>query len=132
MQLTIDNLLQNKDIITKQTGVKTTTLRIKRLGGDITIQSLEPNKLEQILKEANAGKSTLEINKKVIYMSVIDPNLKDNELLKTYGCKSNPYNIVEKIFTVTEIGIISDKVAELNGLNEVKNLEEFVEEIKNL
>ncbi|ENZ33289.1 hypothetical protein HMPREF1084_01757 [Clostridium butyricum 60E.3] len=131
MQLTIDNLLENKGLIEKQTGVKTTNLMIKRLGGEITIQSLEPKKLEQVIKEASAGKSTLELNKKIVYMSVIDPNLKDNELLKGYGCKNNPYDIVEKIFTITEIGIIADKIAELNGLDEVKNLDDFVVEIKN-
>lgn len=131
MQLTIENLLESKGIIEGETGVKTTNLDIKRLGGEITIQSLDPKKLEQILKEANSGKSTLELNKKIIYMSVIDPNLKDNELLKGYGCKNNPYEIVEKIFTITEIGIIADKIAKLNGLDDVKNLEDFVVEIKN-
>ncbi|WP_455793560.1 phage tail assembly chaperone [Clostridium butyricum] len=131
MQLTIENLLQNKGIINEQTGIKTTQLTIKRLGGEITIQSLKSDKLDQILDEASSGKSSFEINKKAIYMSVIDPNLKDNELLKGYGCKSNPYEIVEKIFTRTEIGIVADKIAELNGIGEVKKLDDFVVEIKN-
>lgn len=130
MQLTIENLLQNKGIIEEQTGEKTTNLLIKRLGGEITIKSLEPKKLEQFIKEAQAGKSALEVNKKIIYTSVVEPNLKDKELIKEYGCKANPYDIVEKIFTITEINIIADKIAGLNGIGEIDNLEDFVEEIK--
>lgn len=131
MQLTLENLLENKGLIETQTGIKTTNLEIKRLGGEITIQSMKPQKLEEILKEVNSGKSLFEINKKVIYMSIIDPNLKDNNLLKEYGCKGNPYDIVEKIFSPTEIGIIADKIAVLNGLNDIKE-DELVVEIKNV
>ncbi|MDU1068191.1 phage tail assembly chaperone [Clostridium sp.] len=127
MQLTIEKLLQDKEIIEKATGEKTTKLEIKRLGGEITIKSLTIDKLMGL---AQQEKDQYKANVKVVYSAVIDPNLKDNDLLKSYSCKSNPYAIVEKIFKPVEINLIADKICELSGLNDV-NANDLVIEIKN-
>lgn len=126
MQLTIEKLLQDKEIIEKATGEKTTKLEIKRLGGEITIKSLTMDKLMGLAQEKDKYKA----NVKVVYSAVIDPNLKDNDLLKSYSCKSNPYAIVEKIFKPVEINLIADKICELSGLNDV-NANDLIIEIKN-
>lgn len=126
MQLTIEKLLQDKEIIEKATGEKTTKLEIKRLGGEITIKSLTMDKLMGLAQEKDKYKA----NVKVVYSAVIDPNLKDNDLLKSYSCKSNPYAIVEKIFKPVEINLIADKICELSGLNDV-NTNDLIIEIKN-
>lgn len=126
MQLTIEKLLQDKEIIEKATGEKTTKLEIKRLGGEITIKSLTMDKLMGLAQEKDKYKA----NVKVVYSAVIDPNLKDNDLLKSYSCKSNPYAIVEKIFKPVEINLIADKICELSGLNDV-NADDLIIEIKN-
>ncbi|MGG7146288.1 phage tail assembly chaperone [Clostridium butyricum] len=126
MQLTVEKLLQDKEIIEKATGEKTTKLEIKRLGGEITIKSLTMDKLMGLAQEKDKYKA----NVKVVYSAVIDPNLKDNDLLKSYSCKSNPYAIVEKIFKPVEINLIADKICELSGLNDV-NANDLVIEIKN-
>ena len=118
MQLTVEKLLQDKEIIEKATGEKTTKLEIKRLGGEITIKSLTMDKLMGLAQEKDKYKA----NVKVVYSAVIDPNLKDNDLLKSYSCKSNPYAIVEKIFKPVEINLIADKICELSGLNDVNAL----------
>lgn len=127
MQLTIEKLLQDKEIIEKETGEKTTKLEIKRLGGDITIKSLPMDKL---MRFANEEKDNYKANIKVVYTAIIDPNLKDNELLNAYKCKSNPYAIVEKIFKPIEVNLIADKVCELSGLNNLDS-DKLVVEIKN-
>ena len=126
MQLTIEKLLQDKEIIEKATGEKTTKLEIKRLGGEITIKSLTMDKLMGLAQEKDKYKA----NVKVVYSAVIDPNLKDNDLLKSYSCKSNPSAIVEKIFKPVEINLIADKICELSGLNDV-NANDLIIEIKN-
>lgn len=127
MQLTIEKLLQDKEIIKKATGEKTTNLEIKRLDAEITIKSLSIDKIMQFAKEE---KDEYKASIKAVYSAVIDPNLKDNELLKAYSCKSNPYGIVEKIFTPAEIDIIANKIAILSGLNNF-NENDLVVEIKN-
>ena len=127
MQLTIEKLLQDKEIIEKETEEKEIKLEIKRLGGEITIKSLPMNKL---MRFANEGNDNYQANIKAVYTAIIDPNLKDNELLNAYKCKSNPYAIVEKIFKPIEVNLIADKVCELSGMSN-KDSKNMVVEIKN-
>lgn len=118
MTISIENLLINREIIEEDTGEKYVSIEIARLkeklgDGEVKLKSLEINKLNEIMRQTNNEYS---MTVRVVYNSLLDPNLKDKELQKAYGCKANPFGIVEKIFTPLEIKAIADKVAEISGL----------------
>lgn len=118
MAITIENLLINREIIEEDTGEKYVSIEIARLkeklgDGEVKLKSLEINKLNEIMRQTN---NEYNMAVRVVYNSVLEPALKDKELQKAYGCKANPFGIVEKIFTPLEIKAIADKVAEISGL----------------
>ena len=125
--ITIENLLQNKEIIEAGTGVKEVELYIKRLKDTIKIKSLDVNKLINL---ADTSKNQYETNVKIVYYAMVEPNVRDKELQEAYKTKSNPYKIVESIFKPVEVNLISDKVCEISGLKEVEDMEELVKEVK--
>ena len=125
--ITIENLLQNKEIIQASTGVKEVELEIKRLKDTVKIKSLDVNKL---LNLVDSCKNQYEANVKIVYYGMVEPNLKDNELQEAYKVKTNPYKIVESIFKPIEINLIADKVCEISGLKDVENMDQLVQEIK--
>ena len=125
--ITIENLLQNKEIIEAQTGVKEVELEIKRLKDTVKIKSLDVNKL---LNLVDSCKNQYEANVKIVYYGMLMPNLKDNELQEAYKVKTNPYKIVESIFKPIEINLIADKVCEISGLKDVENMDQLVKEVK--
>ena len=125
--ITIENLLQNKEIIQASTGVKEVELEIKRLKDTVKIKSLDVNKL---LNLVDSCKNQYEANVKIVYYGMVEPNLKDNELQEAYKVKTNPYKIVESIFKPIEINLIADKVCEISGLKDVENMDQLVQEVK--
>lgn len=125
--ITIENLLQNKEIIEAGTGVKEVELYIKRLKDTIKIKSLDVNKLINL---ADNSKNQYETNVKIVYYAMVEPNVRDKDLQEAYKTKSNPYKIVESIFKPVEVNLISDKVCEISGLKEVEDMEELVKEVK--
>ena len=125
--ITIENLLQNKDIIESQTGVKEVELEIKRLKDTIKIRSLDVNKL---LNLVDSCKNQYEANVKIAYYGIIEPNVRDKELQAAYKAQTNPYKIVESIFKPIEINLIADKVCEISGLKDVEDMDQLVKEVK--
>ena len=125
--ITIENLLQNKNIIEAATGVKEVELEIKRLKDTIKIRSLDVNKL---LNLVDTCKNQYEANVKIAYYGIIEPNVRDKELQAAYKVQPNPYKIVESIFKTIEINLIADKFCEINGLKDVENMDELVKEVK--
>ena len=125
--ITIENLLQNKDIIEAQTGVKEVELEIKRLKDTIKIRSLDVNKL---LNLVDSCKNQYEANVKIAYYGIIEPNVRDKELQAAYKAQINPYKIVESIFKPIEINLISDKICEISGLKDVEDMDQLVKEVK--
>ena len=125
--ITIENLLQNKDIIESATGVKEVELEIKRLKDTIKIRSLDVNKL---LNLVDSCKNQYEANVKIAYYGIIEPNVRDKELQAAYKVQTNPYKIVESIFKPIEINLIADKVCEISGMKDVENMDELVKEVK--
>ena len=125
--ITIENLLQNKEIIQAQTGVKEAELEIKRLKDTVKIKSLDVNKLINLV---DSCKTQYEANVKIVYYGMLQPNLKDNELQEAYKVKTNPYKIVESIFKPIEINLISEKICEISGLKDVENMGEIIQEVK--
>ena len=125
--ITIENLLQNKNIIEAATGVKEVELEIKRLKDTIKIRSLDVNKL---LNLVDTCKNQYEANVKIAYYGIIEPNVRDKELQAAYKVQTNPYKIVESVFKPIEINLIADKVCEISGLKDMENMEELVKEVK--
>ena len=125
--ITIENLLQNKEIIEAQTGVKEIELEIKRLKDTVKIKSLDVNKLINL---ADSCKNQYEANIKIVYYAMLQPNLKDKELQAAYKVQTNPYKIVESIFKPIEINLIADKVCEISGLKDVEDMDQLVKEVK--
>lgn len=125
--ITIENLLQNKDIIESQTGVKEVELEIKRLKDTIKIKSLDVNKLINLV---DSCKNQYEANIKIVYYAMLQPNLKDKELQEAYKVQTNPYKIVESVFKPIEINLIADKVCEISGLKDVEDMDQLVKEVK--
>ena len=128
--LNIETLLKNKGVIEEKTGEKTMTIEVKSFkeqfgDGEITIKSIDMNKMHDL--GSMAGDNEYKMTTIVVYNAVVEPNLKDKELQKAYDCKSNPFKIVEKLFQPKEIKAISDKVAELSGIGNEKDI---VKEIK--
>ena len=125
--ITIENLLQNKEIIEAQTGVKEVELEIKRLKDTVKIRSLDVNKL---LNLVDTCKNQYEANVKIVYYGMLEPNVRDKDLQEAYKVRTNPYKIVESICKQIEINLISDKICEISGLKDVENMEELVKEVK--
>ena len=125
--ITIENLLQNKEIIQAQTGVKEVELEIKRLKDTVKIKSLDVNKL---LNLVDSCKNQYEANVKIVYYGMLEPNLKDKEVQEAYKVQTNPYKIVECIFKPIEINLIADKVCEISGLKDVENMDQIIKEVK--
>ena len=125
--ITIENLLQNKEIIQAQTGVKEAELEIKRLKDTVKIKSLDVNKLINLVDNCN---NQYGANVKIVYYGMLEPNLKDKELQEAYKVQTNPYKIIESIFKPIEINLIADKICEISGLKDVENMDQLVQEIK--
>lgn len=124
--ITVKDLLAQKDKLKKKKLSKE-KLYIASLDGYIVIQ--EPTReiaLEALnmTQGANADKA----DAYVVYHSVVEPNLKDQELQETFGCVE-PLDIVDKIFKGGEVTAISGHSLALAGYGDgVKKLDK---EIKN-
>ena len=134
MAMNAEMLLRNKGIIKERTDKKETTLKLKSLEGKIDdatirIKSLSFDEINKIQEDAGTDKMKMDIL--TCYKAVIEPDLKDKKLQEGFGCKGNPYGIVEEIFEKQEVMFISSKIAELSGLGKIK-AEDVIEEIKNV
>lgn len=95
-KLTVTDLLKNKE---KNDLVPVTEeLFIERLDGSITIQ--KPSRT--LVLESNGIKEEGAADIFLMYNIVTEPNLKDAELQKEFGCVE-PTDIVEKVFSPGEI-----------------------------
>ena len=66
-----------------------------------------------------------EANVKIALAGMVDPSMKDKDLMEKFGC-STPMQLIEKIFQGSEIGAIADTITELSGFGG-----NVVEEVKN-
>ena len=69
-----------------------------------------------IVADAWAMTNTMEANKFIIFNCVIEPNLKDKQLLETYDCLE-PIDVVAAIFQVGEISRMATVLMNLAGFN---------------
>lgn len=77
---------------------------------------------------AKSRKKQTLANNYLLHACCLEPNLRDEELLKTYGCK-DPVDIVDKILLVGEITSIADTLVKKAGFDKENIL--VVDKIKN-
>ncbi|MFD2614498.1 phage tail assembly chaperone [Paenibacillus gansuensis] len=126
-KLTITELIAQKEQL-KQKTKRTLTLHIESLQGEIVIE--EPSRalaLEAIEMAQDDMKREMS-DPFVVYNCVIEPNLKDPELLKAYGCVE-PTDIVDMIFKPGEIGAISGHALQLAGYGD--GVKKMITDLKN-
>ena len=113
-KLTITDLLKNKEQYKVKSDIKEEVF-IERLDSTITIKKPERSlcmEAVQLTKDDNGTTADIFL----VYNVVVEPNLKDKNLLKEFGCVE-PTDIVEKIFEAGEIMQISQVALELSGYN---------------
>lgn len=108
MKLTLENLIENKEKISPE-NLKTQEIDMKRLGGTVTLQ--QPD--ESTVRDA----ADMEDDSYLVYMTIIEPNLRDKKLQEAYKC-AKPSDIVSKIFNLGEIAELSKEALKLVGIND--------------
>lgn len=118
-KITISDLIKNKEeILEAKTKKKTLDLHIESLDAVITISQPSKAMLRDAVDMGDNG------DKYIIYECTTEPNLKDSELQKAYGC-ANPIDIVDAVFAEGEVAQIAQEIINLggftNGVKAIKN-----------
>lgn len=112
-KLTIKDLLANKEQMKDKKKQRAQDLYIESLDAEITIQEPSRALALEALEMAQAGKSD-EADIHLVYQCVTEPDLKNKELQKAFGCVE-PTDIVSMIFRSGEISAISGFALQLAG-----------------
>lgn len=123
-KLTLTDIIKNKEKYQVKDDV-TEDLIIDRLGVSITIRKPERSLCLETIQMAHDPNQADKSNNFVVYNSIVEPNLKDKELQKEFGCVE-PTDIVEKIFDPGEVDEIAKACFALSGygnsVSKVKDL----------
>lgn len=111
--------------------------RLSELMGEpftMTLQAIGAERWSDIQSDALtfhkgkvSGIDSYKLQVETIKAGVKEPNLKDKELLKHFGC-ATPNDLVNKLFLPAEIATIADKIGALCGY---KDQDEVDNEVKN-
>lgn len=127
-KLTLNDLIQQKEKYEVKKDVKEEIL-LERNGEEFTITIKKPTRASclECISMAQDENQQEKADIHMVYNIVVEPNLKDTNLHKAYGCVE-PTDIVEKIFEPGEIAQISGYGMQLAGYgSEIK----AVKDIKN-
>jgi len=103
----------------------TQDLFIDRLGVSVTIKKADRALCLECIGMTNDQEQADMADIHMVYNTVTEPNLKDPELHKSYGCVE-PYDIIEKIFEPGEIASIAGEGMVLAGYGSgVKKVEDL-------
>lgn len=100
----------------------------------VTLKELDP---EYILQLSQTGvdsegnpiiSKTMEVNALIVASAMVEPDLKDEALMKHFGCPT-PMHLAKKLFKGENINL-AEKASEMAGMTQDK-LEEMEDEIKN-
>ena len=123
------DLLANKRIIDEKNSQKTKTFNVKSLekigDGKVIIRSIDDEEYDAIDR---SSKTEYEMNMNAVYRAVVEPDLRNAELHKTYEVMDNPVKIVRKIFSRAEVNNIANEIAKLSNMVQKKDL---IKEVKN-
>lgn len=112
-KLTLTDLIKEKEKYQVKKDV-TEELYIQRLDASITIRKPERSLCLDTISMSRDKDQADQADVYMAYNIVVEPDLKDTELQKAYGCVE-PTDIVEKIFDPGEIASISQAGLELSG-----------------
>lgn len=126
-KLTVSELMGNREKYEVKENV-TEELYIERLESYVTIRKPERSLCVEGMGMTRDENKKLEADVYMVYNVITEPNLKDKELQKSFGCVK-PTDIVEKIFDAGEIGQISQVALELAGYK--KGAIKLVKDLKN-
>lgn len=123
-KLTVTDLMKNKERYQVKENV-TEEVFIDRLGASVTIRKPEKSLCIEAMQMAQDPNLISKSDAFVVYSVIVEPNLKDKELQKEFGCVE-PTDIVDKIFEPGEVTSIAKLALELAGytkaLKKVKDL----------
>ncbi len=129
-----------KDIIARkkaQVQEKTATVYVPSLNGEIVIKTPSKDDLRQYdhaMVYEYSNKEDNEVLQKelerLVLRNVVEPNLKDPELIEAMGCKTKPDTIVQEVFDSAEIPQIAAYILKLAGRDDQKPVR-LVDELKN-
>lgn len=120
-KLTLTKLIDDKEKIASKKKI-TKEVYVEQLDATVTVG--KPDR-SLILESFELGSS--EADDFLIYNCIVEPNLKDGELQKAYGCVE-PIDIIEKIFDLGSIKGIAEQALSMAGFDSKVTA---VEELKN-
>lgn len=126
-KLSITDLLAQKEQLKKKE-IRKQDLYIQSLDAEITIQEPSLALATEALAMAQDDARSEMADVHVVYNCVIEPNLKDPELQKQFGCVE-PIDIVGMIFRPGEIAAISGHALQLAGYGQ--GVTKVAKEVKN-
>lgn len=112
-KLTIKDLIENKEKYTKEKK-RTQELYVESIDATITIEKPERSLVLDAIELAEDENHEGNGDDFLVYNMVKEPNLKDKELQKAYGCVE-PIDIVHEIFDVGTITSIAQAGMALAG-----------------
>jgi len=128
-KLTIEDLINKKELVKAQGKAQSCLIHCKKLGGELEAHSLSKGDLadvrEKMKEDYKQGTYYM------IYLSIDD--LRNLQLLEAYGCKTDSIKIVERLFPhENEIIAITKILEELNGLDYLSPDEIFKKQVEDL
>lgn len=128
-KLTIEDLINKKEMLKEECKVKTCLIHCKKLGGELEAHSLSKGDLADVREKMN--KDYKQGTYYMIYMSIDD--LRNPQLLEAYGCKTDSVRIVERLFPKdNEIIAITNILEKINGLSRLRADEIYKKEVEAL
>lgn len=124
--LTVTDLLKDKEKYEVKKEI-TEEAYVERLDSTVLIRKPEKSLCSEVF-EMSRDQSDTDADIFMVYNTVVEPNLKDPELQKAFGCKE-PTEIVEKIFEPGEIAQLSSFALELAGYK--SGIVKLVKDLKN-
>jgi hypothetical protein len=112
-KLTLTDLMKDKEKYQVKDDV-TEEVYIPRLDANVTIRKPERSLCIETIQMTHDDNLVDQADPYLVYNIMIEPNLKDKELQKAYGCVE-PTDIVGKIFETGEVPSIAQVGLELAG-----------------
>lgn len=112
-KLSVTELIKDKEKFLPKENV-TQELLIERLGATVTIRKPERSLVLETLELGKDENFEGNADDFMVYNIITEPNLKDPELQKAYGCVE-PTDIVSKIFEIGEVSDIAKAGMKLAG-----------------
>ncbi|GED13979.1 hypothetical protein [Aneurinibacillus migulanus] len=129
-----------QDVIAKRKAKveeKIATVYIPSLEGEIKIKAPSREDLREYdhalvyeRTKENDSEVLQKATEKIILRNVVEPNLKDKDLIEALGCKKNPSAVVQEFFEVVEIPQVALFILNLAGRDNAAPVR-LVDDLKN-